>query len=291
MQRLINQEGVVAVVGPNNSSDCLAAFEISQAAGIPAITNCGTNVQVTQIGDYCFRSCFIDSFQGQVMAQYAVEEFGAQTAAVLYNNGDAYSTGLQEAFVAAFEELGGTIVANEAFAGTDVKDYSAQLTTIMNSDPDVFFLPNQNNMVPMIVQQARTMGIDCQLLGCDSWDYDFLPELIGVDLCAGTVYTSGYSNGIETAQDFYNAFVELNDFEPGFPSAMTYEATWIVLNAIQTAQSVDGAAIRDAMAATDMDLPTGHFTFDEDRNPIKACAIVEYDENGQRVYVTSVEPS
>ncbi len=289
MQRMINQEGVVAVLGPNPSSDCLAAYEISQAAGIPAISNGATNVQVTEIGDYCFRACFIDSFQGQAMAQYAVEEFGAQTAAILYNNGDAYSVGLQEAFAAAFEDLGGTIVANEAFAGSDVKDYSAQLTNIMNADPDVFFVPTTNNMVPMIVQQARAMGIDCQLLGCDSWDYDFLPGLIGEDLCEGTVYTSGFSTEIETAQDFVAEFTELNGFEPSFASAMMYEAAQIVLNAIQTAQSVDGAAIRDAMAATDLDLITGHVTFDENRNPVKACAIIRI-ENGERVYVTSVEP-
>lgn len=286
IQKFINQDQVVAVLGPNNSSDCLSAYEVAQTAGVPCISNCATNVKVTQIGEYCFRSCFIDPFQGKVMAQYAIDECGAKTAAILYNNADAYSTGLMEAFRDSFEAAGGTIVANEAFAGTEVKDYSAQLTAIMNAKPDCFFIPNQNNMVPMIVQQARKMGIDCQLLGCDSWDYDFLPELIGADLCEGTLYTSGYSNGIETAKDFYDAFVALNDFEPGFASAMMYEAAKIVLNAIQTCQSVDGATLAAAMAATDMDLPTGHLTFDENRNPVKACAIVKI-EGGKRVYFDS----
>ena len=286
MQKFIEQDKVVAVLGPNNSSDCLSAYEVAQSAGVPCISNCATNVKVTQIGDYCFRSCFIDPFQGKVMAKYAIENCGSKTAAILYNNADAYSTGLMESFRDSFEAMGGKIVANEAFAGTEVKDYSAQLTAIMNANPDAFFIPNQNNMVPMIVQQARRMGIDAQLLGCDSWDYDFLPELIGEEYCEGTLYTSAYSNGIETAKEFYDAFVALNDFEPGFPSAMMYEAAHIVLNAIQTSQSVDGAAIRDAMAATDMDLPTGRFTFDADRNPVKACAIIEIT-GGERVYVTS----
>ena len=289
INKLIDQDGVVAVLGPNNSSDCLSAYEVAQQKGIPCNSNTATNVKVTQIGDYCFRSCFIDPFQGLCMAQYAVETYDCKTAAILYNNADAYSTGLMESFKQAFEDLGGEIVANEAFAGTDVKDYSAQLTAIMNADPDVFFIPNQNNMVPMIVQQARAMGIDCQLLGCDSWDYDFLPELIGTDLCQGTVYTSGYSNGITSAQDFYNAFVELNDFEPGFPSAMMYEAALILLQAIQDAGTVEGAALRDAIANIEIDLPTGAFKFDEERNPVKACAIIKY-QGTDRVYVTSIEP-
>lgn len=286
MQKFIEQDKVVAVLGPNNSSDCLSAYEVAQSAGIPCISNCATNIRVTQIGDYCFRSCFIDPFQGKVMAQYAMDYCGAKTTAILYNNADAYSTGLMESYRDSFEALGGTVVANEAFAGVEVKDYSAQLSAILAANPDCFFIPNQNNMVPMIVQQARRMGIDCQLLGCDSWDYDFLPELIGVEYCEGTLYTSGYSNGIETAKQFYDEFVALNNFEPGFPSAMMYEAAHIVLNAIQTCQSTDGAAIRDAMAATDMDLPTGHFNFDADRNPIKACAIIEI-KGGERVYVDS----
>ncbi len=287
MQKFIDQDKVVAVLGPNNSSDCLSSYEVAQSKGIPCISNCGTNTKVTQIGDYCFRACFIDPYQGKVMAQYGINECGAKTAAILYNNADAYSTGLMEAFRDSFEAMGGTIVANEAFAGTEVKDYSAQLTAIMNADPDVFFIPNQNNMVPMIVQQARAMGIDAQLLGCDSWDYEFLADLIGKELCEGSLYTSAYANGIETAKDFHKNFTDLNGFEPGFPSAMMYECAKIVMGAIQECQSVDGAAIRDAMANISIDLPTGHLTFDENRNPVKACVIIELVD-GKRVYKDSV---
>ena len=286
MQKFLDQEKVVAVLGPNNSSDCLAAYEVSQAAGIPCVTNTATNVKVTQIGDYIFRACFIDPFQGKVMANYAIKELGLTKAAILYNNADAYSTGLMEAFRDAFAAAGGEVVANEAFAGTEVKDYSAQLTAIKNAGPDCFFIPNQNNMDPMIVQQTRKMGIDCQLLGCDSWDYDFLAEKTGVDLIEGTIFTTGYSSGIDTAQDFQKAFTELNNFEPGFCSAMMYEAAWTLLTAIQNAASVDGVAIRDALAAISVDLPCGNLKFDADRNPIKSCAMVKF-EGGQRVYVTS----
>lgn len=288
MQKLIAQDKVVAVIGPNNSSDCLSAYEVAQAAGVPCISNGATNIKVTQIGDYCFRACFIDPFQGKMMAKYAIETCGLKTTAILYNNADAYSTGLTEAYRDSFEALGGTVVAVEAFAGTEVKDYSAQLTAIMSAKPASFYIPTQNNMIPMIVQQARRMGIDAQLLGCDSWDFDFLPGLIGLEFCEGALFTSGYSNGIETVKDYYDAFVALNGFEPNMPAVLTYEGAHVVFNAIQACQSVEGAALRDAMAATKMDLPTGPFSFDADRNPVKGCVIVEINGEGERVYITSV---
>ena len=285
MQKFINQDGVVAVVGPNNSSDCLSSYEVSQAAGIPTIASTATNIKVTAIGDYCFRACFIDPFQGLCMANYALNECGYKTAAVLSNNADAYSTGLMESFVEAFEAGGGTIVANEVFAGTDVKDYNAQLTKIKNANPECIFIPNQNNMVINMCKQILDMGIEAQLFGCDSWDYDFLAK---EEVTQGAIYTSGYTKDIATAKDFYESFVALNGFEPGFPSAMTYEAIKILFNALQTAQSVDGATLRDAIAATDMDLPCGHLKFDESRNPIKDCAIIEITGIGERTYITSV---
>ena len=285
MQKFLNQDKVIAVIGPNNSSDCLSSYEVSQAAGVPAIASTATNVKVTAIGDYCFRACFIDPFQGLCMANYALNECGYKTAAVLSNQGDAYSTGLMESFVSAFEAGGGTIVANEVFAGTDVKDYNAQLTKIKNAEPDCIFIPNQNNMVINMCKQIKDMGITCQLFGCDSWDYDFLAK---EEVTQGAIYTSGYAKDITSAKDFYDSFVALNGFEPGFPSAMTYEAIKILFNAIQTCQSVDGAALRDAIAATDMDLPCGHLTFDADRNPVKDCAIIQITDIGVRTYLTSV---
>lgn len=287
MQKLIQQDGVVGVLGPNNSSDCLSSYEIAQSAGIPCITNTGTNIQVTQVGDYCFRACYIDPFQGKVVAKLALEDCGAKTAAVLYNNADAYSTGLQEAFVEAFKAGGGEIVALEAFAGTEVKDYSAQLTAIQNANPDVFFVPTQINMIPMILQQTRAMGIDCQLLGCDSWDYDYMPSLVGEDVVEGSLYVTGFSPAADSAKDFVAAYSELNGFEPSFCSSMMYEAAHIMLNAIQNAGSVDGTAIRDALAATNLELPSGKVTYDENRNPVKDGTIIKVT-GGKREYYKTI---
>ncbi len=287
VQKLIEQDGVLAILGPNNSSDILACGEISNAAQIPEISNTATNIKVTQVGDYIFRACFIDPFQGKVVAKFAWEDLSAKTAAVLYNNADAYSTGLQEAFVEAFKAHGGEIVALEAFAGAEVKDYSAQLTKIQNANPDVIFYPSQISMIPLQLQQTRAMGITAQLLGCDSWDYDYMPSLVGEDVVEGSYYVTGFSPDADTAKEFVDAFNTRFGYRPSFCSAMMYEAAHILLNAIQNADTIDGPGVRDAIAATDMDLPSGHVMFDENRNPIKSGTVLQVID-GQRVFVKSI---
>ena len=287
VQKLIEQDGVLAILGPNNSSDILACGEIAQAAQVPEISNTATNIKVTQIGDYIFRSCFIDPFQGKVVAKFAWEDLQAKKAAVLYNNADAYSTGLQEAFVEAFKALGGEVVALEAFAGAEVKDYSAQLTKIQNSNPDVIFYPSQISMIPLQLQQTRAMGITVPMLGCDSWDYDYMPSLVGEDVVEGSYYVTGFSPDADSAKEFVDTFNARFGYRPSFCSAMMYEAAHILLNGIQNAATIDGPGVRDAIAATDMDLPSGHVVFDENRNPIKSGTILQVLD-GQRVYVKSI---
>lgn len=287
VQKLIEQDGVLAILGPNNSSDVLSSGEISQAAKIPQITNAGTNIKVTQIGDYIFRSCFIDPFQGKVVAKFAWEDLAAKKVAVLYNNADAYSTGLSEAFQEAFKALGGQVVAVEAFAGAEVKDYSAQLTKIQAAGPDVIFYPSQINMIPLQLQQTRAMGITVPMLGCDSWDYDYMPDLVGKAVIEGSYYVTGFSPDADTAKEFVDAYNARFGYRPSFCSAMMYEAAHIVLSAIQNAETIDGPGIRDAMAATDMDLPSGHVVFDENRNPVKSGTIIQVLD-GQRVFVKSI---
>jgi branched-chain amino acid transport system substrate-binding protein len=287
VQKLIEQDGVLAILGPNNSSDILACGEIAQAAQVPEISNTATNIKVTQIGDYIFRSCFIDPFQGKVVAKFAWEDLGAKKAAVLYNNADAYSTGLQEAFVEAFKANGGEIVATEAFAGAEVKDYSAQLTKIQNANPDVIFYPSQISMIPLQLQQTRAMGITVPMLGCDSWDYDYMPSLVGEDVVEGSYYVTGFSPDADTAKEFVDAFNTRFGYRPSFCSAMMYEAAHILLNAIQNAATIDGPGVRDAIAATDMDLPSGHVVYDENRNPIKSGTVLQVVD-GQRVFVKSI---
>jgi len=287
VQKLIHQDGVLAIIGPNNSSDTLACGEVSQASQIPHIATTATNIRVTLIGDYIFRACFIDPFQGRVVAKFAWEDLGSRKAAVLYNNADAYSVGLYESFREHFESHGGVIVAAEAYPGADVMDYSAQLTIIQNSNPDVIFYPNQISMSPLQLQQTRRMGITVPMLGCDSWDYDLMPDLVGHDIIEGSYYVTGFSPEAESAVDFVDTFNNRFGYRPSFQSAMTYEAFKIVLNAIQNAATIDGPGIRNAMAATDMNLPSGRVVFDENRNPVKSGTILQV-LSGRRVYVKSV---
>jgi len=289
-QKLIEQDGVLAIVGPNNSGDTIASAEISQAAKIPQITNTGTNEAVTKVGDYVFRACIIDPFQGKVVAQFAYENLGLRKTAVIYDTADTYSAGLDKAFVDAFVALGGEVVANEAFSGADVKDFSAQLINIKNANPEAVFVPAHIDNIPLILQQIRGMGIEATLLGCDSWDYAAMPELVGLDVIEGAYYVTGFSPDAETAADFVKAFTDLAGYRPSFCSAMAYEAAHIVLNAIQNAETIDGTGIRDAMMKTELDLPSGHVTFDEFRNPIKSGIILQV-RNGVAQYVGSVSPS
>lgn len=287
VQKLINQDRALAILGPNNSSDVIASGVISQGAKIPHITNAGTNIKVTQVGDYIFRACFIDPFQGRVVANLAYNELGAKNAAVIYNNADTYSVGLADAFQEEFKALGGNIVANPAYSGADIKDYSAQLTLIKNADPDVVFFPSHISNVPLQLQQARAMGIKAQLLGSESWDYAALPDLVGRDVLEGAYYVTGFSPDAETAKEFVDKYTERFDYRPSFCSAMMYEAAHIVLDAIKRAETIDGPGIRDAMMETDLDLPSGHVVFDENRNPIKSATVLKVID-GVAQYVASI---
>ncbi len=289
VQKLIEQDKVLAIVGPNNSGETIASGEISQAAKVPQITNTGTNIKVTQVGDYIFRACIIDPFQGIVVAKFAYDNLKITKAAILYDNADTYSSGLSESFKNAYEALGGTIVANEAYSGQDVKDFSAQLTIIKNANPEAIFYPSHIENIPLQLQQTRGMGITAQLLGCDSWDYAALPELVGKDVLEGAYYVTGFSPDAESAKDFVKAFNDRFGYRPSFCSAMAYEAAHIVLNSIQRAETIDGPGVRDAMAATDMDLPSGHVKFDEFRNPVKSGTVLQV-RDGVAQYVTSIDP-
>jgi branched-chain amino acid transport system substrate-binding protein len=274
VQKLISQDHVLAIIGPNNSSDVIASGAVSQAAKIPQITHTGTNVKVTQVGDYIFRECFIDPFQGKIAAKFAAATLKATKVAVLWNNADAYSEGLREAFVKAAADNGMTVVADQVFTGYESKDYSAQLTIIKAAKPEVLFLPNDVNTVPLMMQQARRMGIVATFLGGDAWDYAVLPELAGTDIIEGSYYVTGFSPESPSAADFAKQFEALAGYRASFASAMCYEAAHVVLNAIQRAATIDGTGIRDAMLTTDLLLPSGRVVFDKDRNPIKGAVIL-----------------
>jgi len=291
-RKLIEQDKVIAIVGPDMSGAILAAGPIAQQAKIPAIGTFTTNEKVTQVGDFVFRACFIDPFQGKVMAQYAYNDLGARTASILYNNADDFSTGLKESFVKNFEELGGEVIEIQAYGGAEVKDYSAQLTRIKAANADVIFLPNLFGELPLQVKQAREMGITTQIIGGDSFDSPDVPNIAGKELVEGIAFPAAFSPTSDdpVTKDFVDRYVEKFGVNPNSNAVLAYEAFKIVLKGIQEAETLDGQGVRDAMAAIkDFQLPSGNFSFDENRNPVKSASIMVY-KDGIPTFETVINP-
>jgi branched-chain amino acid transport system substrate-binding protein len=292
VNRLVTRDKVAAVLGEVASSLSLVGAPICQDNGVPMVTPSSTNPAVTEVGDMIFRVCFIDPFQGSVCAKFAREHEGlkAEKAAILYDQSSAYAVGLQEEFTKAFEQLGGKVVANEKYTTGD-NDFSAQLTTIRGSEPDVIFVPGYYTEVGNIALQARKLGIKVPLLGGDGWDSSKLAE-IGGDAINGCFYSNHYSqqDPDPRVQEFIKKYKEKHGETPDGLAALGYDAARIVCDAIGRAKSVDGAAIAAELAKT-KDFPgvTGKISIDADRNAVKPAVILEM-KNGVPTYVTTIEP-
>ncbi len=291
-RKLIDQDKVLGIVGPDMSKCILAGGPIAQSSKVPAIGTFTTNEKVTQIGDFLFRACFIDPFQGKVAAKYSREFLKANTAAILYNNADDYSKGLMENFKMVFEEMGGKVVEIQAYGGADVKDYNAQLTKIKAANPEVLFMPNLFSEVPLQSQQARQMGITANFVGGDSWDSPDVPNIAGKEAVEGAAFVAAFSpdDPSPLTKDFVDKYKAKFNSNPNSNAVLAYEAMQIVLKGVQDAEKLDGQSVRDAMAKIkDLKVPSGAVTFDENRNPIKGAVIMTY-KDGAPAYVTTVNP-
>ena len=289
-QKLIEEEKVIAIVGPDSSKCMLAAAPIAQNAKCPAITTFGTNNAVTEVGNYIFRACFIDPFQGSVAAAYCDQQ-GYKTACIMFNNADAYAVGLKDAFVENFK---GEVLAIEEYSGSDVKDYNVQLTKLAAQNPDVLLLPNLNVELGLQIQQARTAGLNCPIICGDSADTPDVANVAGPAI-EGVGYVSAFSaeSTDEAAKNFVDAYVKLYPDElPNSNAELTYETAKMVVWAIQNAKTLDRDGVRDALDAIDgLELPSGKMTMDPTtRNPIKGGVIMQYDAEGVTHYVSSVNP-
>ena len=289
-QRLIEEEGVIAIIGPDSSKCALAAGPVAQNAGCPAVSTFATNTAVTEVGDYIFRACFLDPFQGQVAATYCWDA-GYKTAAIMFNNADAYAVGLKDAFVENFEAKGGEVLAIEEYSGSDVKDYNVQLTKLAATNPDVVLFPNLNVELGLQIQQARTAGITCPIVCGDSADTPEVAEVAGSAI-ENVAYVSAFSaeSTEPAAVEFVDAYTTLYPDElPNSNAELTYEATRMVITALQNATELTRDGVRDALAGiTDLELPSGSMTMGEDRNPVKGAVIMQYDAEGVSHYVSSV---
>ena len=289
-QKLIEEEKVIAIVGPDSSKCMLAAAPIAQNAKCPAITTFGTNTAFTEVGNYIFRACFIDPFQGSVAAAYCDQQ-GYKTACIMFNNADAYAVGLKDAFVENFK---GEVLAIEEYSGSDVKDYNVQLTKLAAQNPDVLLLPNLTVELGLQIQQARTAGLNCPIICGDSADTPDVANVAGPAI-EGVAYVSAFSaeSTDEAAKNFVDAYVKLYPDElPNSNAELTYETAKMVVWAIQNAKTLDRDGVRDALDTIDgLELPSGKLTMDPTtRIPIKGGVIMQYDAEGVTHYDSSVNP-
>jgi branched-chain amino acid transport system substrate-binding protein len=291
VQKLLDRDQVSAVLGEVASGNSMAAAPICQAKQVPMISPASTNPKVTEKGDFIFRVCFIDPFQGTVMAKFATNNLHLKRVAVFKAQDQPYSTGLAENFVSAFQSTGGQIVANESYASTDT-DFKAQLTSIKAAHPDGIFIPGYYNQVGTIGRQARELGLQVPLLGGDGWDSPKLFEAAGGAL-EGCYFSNHYSSEEKSpaVQDFLQKFKAKNSGEvPDAMAALGYDAARILADAMKRAKSLSGPDLRDAIAATH-DFPgvTGKITIDKHRNAVKPAVVLRI-QGAAYHYVTTISP-
>lgn len=282
-QKLITQQNVVAIIGPNASRYAIPASEIAESAKVVLISPWSTNPKTTldaktnEPKKYVFRAAFIDDFQGRVVAKFAMDNLGAKKAAVLYDVASDYNKGIAEFFKKTFEENGGTIVAFETYTTND-KDFSAQLTKIKDAGPDVVFLPNYYSEVPLQIQQAKRLGINVPFLGSDSWGSEELIKLCGTD-CEGYYFSTHYAadNATPVAKSFIDGYKAKYGATPDDVAALTYDSFGILWTALKSAGKVDRQAVRDALAKIPkFDGVTGTMQFQEGSgDPIKSAVILQ----------------
>jgi branched-chain amino acid transport system substrate-binding protein len=289
VHKLISEDKVVAVLGEIASSKSLEAGPICQENHIPMISPGSTNAKVTQVGDYIFRACFIDPFQGKVMAKFALSK-GWTKVAVLTDVKQDYCMGLADAFQKSFTAGGGTIVKSQEYSTGD-KDFRAQLTSIKAAHPDAIFLPGYYGEVSLIARQARQFGIKAPLLGGDGWVGESLLKVAGNAL-DGCFFSNHYSQDDPSPviQNFVKTYQAKYGEKPDAMAALGYDSAKILADAITRAGTTDEPKLRDAIAATkDFKGVTGDITLDADRNAIKAAVILTI-ANGGFQFVQRVAP-
>lgn len=289
-QKLIFDDKVCAIIGPMTSTCANSLGPVCQSNQMPMITPYATNPKVTQAGDFIFRTCFIDPFQGTVLAKFSKSSLKAKTAAVLYDNGNDYSKGLAEFFISGFKSQGGTVVDTETY-NTGDKDFNTQLTKIAQKNPDVLILPDFYSTVAVIMKEARTAGIKATFLGGDGWDSSDLFTIAG-DSVEGAYFSNHYSPDdtskgvVQFIKDFQ---AEYSGATPDAIAALSYDSGQIVLQAIKSSGKTDAQSIKDAMKNTSGSFVTGDIKFDASRNPTKAAVILKCT-GGKSKFFTKVNP-
>lgn len=288
--KLITQNKVSAILGEVASSRSLAMAPISQQNKIPMITPSSTNPKVTAVGDYIFRVCFIDPFQGTVMAKFARETLKAKKVAVLRDVKNDYSVGLADFFAETYKKLGGEIVVDKSYSAGDI-DFKSQLTAIRAKNPDAIFVPGYYTDVGLIARQARELGIKAPLLGGDGWDSPKLQE-IGGTAVNGSYFSNHYSAEDQAphVQSFIERYKAMHNEIPDGLAAMGYDAAMVLADSMKKAKSLSGPDVKEAIAAVkDYQGVTGKISIDAERNAVKSAVVLKV-ENGTFKYQTTINP-
>lgn len=293
VSKLVNQDKVQVLIGEATSTNSLAAAPVAQEAKIPMISHGSTNEQVTQVGNYIFRICFIDSFQGSVMAKFAANNLKAKTAAIIGDVNSTYSKGLTEVFEQEFTKLGGKIVSKQSYTQND-PDFKGQLTTIRAVNPDVIYIPGYYGQVGIIAKQARELGMKMPLLGGDGWDAPEIWKLGGEGL-KNTFISNHYAsdNPAPEVQNFVKSYKDKYGVQPDSMAVLAFDAIKLLADAIKRAGGADSEKLREAIAQTkDFPAVTGKISINERRDAVKLAVVLELDPaKGAYVYKETINPS
>jgi len=289
--KLIDNHKVVAIIGAGGSGNSLAAAPKAQSAKVPLIAPSSTNPAVTQVGDYIFRACYIDAFQGEVMAKFAANTLKARKAAIMLDFNSPYSRGLTDFFEYSFAKLDGNIVVKQSYKQEDA-DYRGQLSAIKAAEPDVIYIPGYYGDVALIAKQARQLGLTMPLLGADGWD---APELwaLGGDALNDSYISNHYSadDPAENIQTFVRNYrLRYQNLTPDAHAALAYDALRFLAEAIQKAEITEGPKLRAALAETkNFRGITGIISMDRDRNAVKSAVILKLLD-GRYIYQETIQP-
>jgi len=288
--KFVTQDQVHAILGEVASSRSIAAAPIAQNAKIPMLTPSSTNPEVTKKGDFIFRSCFIDPVQGAAIAQFAAKTLNAKRGALMVDRKNDYSTGLEKVIKEVFTRLGGQIVVTQSYQAAD-QDFNAQITSIKGTNPDVIFVPGYYGDVGLFAKQARDKGVTVPIVGGDGWDSPSLYQIGGAAL-NGCYFSNHYSpdDADPLVQKFVTDYKARYGSVPDALAATAYDAARIMFDAIKRANSLDGTAIRNALAAT-KEFPgvTGKVTFNEQRDAVKPIVMIKIEEGGKFVVAERVQ--
>lgn len=284
-QKLVDKENVIAFMGSDVSSTTEAIAQIAAEMNMPMITPTGTKMEITAAGNNVFRACYIDPYQGRILADFAATDLNGKTAAILYDNGDDYSEGIADTFAEVFESHGGEIVNKESYTDQD-KDFKPLLLNIKANNPDIILIADYYGPVSLIARQIKEEGIGSTLVGPDGWDGVVGQIEHDPSILEGAFFINHYSPDTDNpvTQAFIESYTAEYKEDPNAFAALGYDAAMILIDAIIEAGSTDADAIIAKMQASNTDGATGTITFGDDRNPVKSVAIIQIKDGKNTMY-------